>query len=98
MRREFGSDPPLILRKGKELPGTVVREEGCQITSGLVRHIEEKAGEVVCKAGSGGARFGSGAAGAGIPEGAVARCLAVGESIDAAWAERLLLQQSIANT
>ncbi len=79
------------------MPCSIVREERGEVASGLVWDVEQKAGEVVCKSGFGGAGFSGGAARTGIAKGAVTRGLTISEGIDTAWAERLLLQQSIAN-
>ncbi len=89
IRREFRSDQPLVLREAEELPGAIVREKRCQIASGLVWHVEQKAGEVVGKTGLGHDRLGCRAN--------VERGLTVGERVKTAWAERLLLEQSIPN-
>ncbi len=73
------------MRERKELPRSIVREEGCQVASRLVGEVQQEAGEVV-----GETRFGRSGTG-------VERRLAIGEGVKTAWAESLLLQQSVAN-
>ena len=74
--------------------GSIVREESGQIASRLTGHVEQKAGEVVRKTGRGRAHLRALWNNHGC---ALEPRLAIVERIEAARAERLLLEQSIAN-